>query len=317
VIQSHAPMPDMPRAARHRLPDMVGDLRQLASVQRIALRDGPDAGQPLIAFSTGGGLTFDVKENASLDIRSLHYRGIPVGWRHPAGDQHNRERALTGFLVTCGLENVRAPRDGMAQHGTLALSPVRLTGLGEDWDAAVPHLHVTGEITHPMPCGAVLRLRRRLSAPIGGASLTIEDEVTNVSALPAEMMILYHLNFGFPLAAPGCEVRLGADRLMGIDAAGDQPPPSTPDVPHCRETHGAAITLHRPPLGSWPGIGARLTTRGDTLPYIQTWRDARPARNILALEPVNCDLRPDGTSGPGTRLAPGATWHSSLTLSFD
>ncbi|MEQ3624777.1 MAG: DUF4432 family protein [Celeribacter sp.] len=314
---SHAPLPDMPRAARHRLPDMVGDLRQLACVQRIALRDGPDAGQPLIAFSTGGGLTFEVKENASLDIRSLQYRGIPIGWRHPAGDPQNRERALTGFLVTCGLENVRAPRDGMAQHGSLALSPVRLTGLGEDWDAPVPHLHVTGEVTHPMPCGAVLRLRRRLTAPIGAASLTIKDEVVNVSAQSAEMMILYHFNFGFPIAAPGCEVHLGNDQLMRIDTADETPAPVAPELPQCRATQDQTITLRRPAAGGWPGIGARLVSHGGTLPYIQTWRDARRARNILALEPVNCDLRPDGTSGPGTRLAPGAAWHSSLTLSFD
>lgn len=311
----HAPMPDMPRPARHRLPALVGDLRQLACVQRIVLGDGPDAGQKLIAFSTGGGLDFQVKEDGSLDIRSLHLRGIPVGWRHPAGDRDNPQRALTGFLVTCGLENVRAPRGGLPQHGSLALSPVTLKNLGADWDAREPRLFVTGEITRPMPCGAVLRLTRQISAPIGGTRLVIEDRVENVSATPTEMMVLYHINFGFPVAAPGCVVHLGDHRIAGVDTL---TPTEAPGEPCChRMGADAQVTLERPAIGTWPGLRMRLTSDAGALPYLQTWRDARRGRNILALEPCNCDLRADGTSAPGTRLAPGESWRSSLGLAFD
>lgn len=311
----HAPMPDMPRAARHRLPALVGDLRQLASIQRITLGDGPDAGQKLIAFSTGGGLDFQLKEEGSLDIRSLHLRGMPIGWRHPAGDAGNPQRALTGFLVTCGLENVRAPRGGLPQHGSLALSPVRVTELGADWDASVPRLFVAGEIIRPMPCGAVLWLTRRITAPIGGTRLVIEDRVENVSATPTEMMILYHVNFGFPVAAPGCTVHLGKRRIAGID---DLSPTEAPGDPCCHPMDdGATVILERPAIGTWPGLRMRLTSDAGALPYLQTWRDARRGRNILALEPCNCDLRADGTSAPGTRLSPGESWQSSLGLAFD
>jgi len=311
----HAPMPDMPRAAWHRLPALVGDLRQLASVQRITLGDGPDAGQKLIACSTGGGLDFQLKEEGSLDIRSLHLRGMPIGWRHPAGDAGNPQRALTGFLVTCGLENVRAPREGLPQHGSLALSPVRVRELGANWDASVPRLFVAGEITRPIPCGAVLRLTRRITAPIGGTRLLIEDRVENVSATPAEMMILYHVNFGFPVAAQGCTVRLNDRRIAGID---DLSPTEAPGDPHCHPMDdGATVILERPAIGTWPGLRMRLTPDAGALPFLQTWRDARRSRNILALEPCNCDLRADGTSAPGTRLAPGESWQSSLGLAFD
>lgn len=311
----HAAMPDMPRAARHRLPALVGDLRQLASVQRIVLADGPDAGQKLIALSTGGGLDVQLKEEGSLDIRSLHLRGMPVGWRHPAGDAGNPQRALTGFLVTCGLENVRAARDGLPQHGSLALSPVRVTGLGADWDAREPRLFVAGEITRPLPCGAVLRLTRRVTAPIGGTRLMIEDRVENVSATPAEMMILYHLNFGFPVAGPGCMVRLGDRRIAGIDAS---TPEEAPGNPRCyRREDGGPVTLDRPAIGGWPGLRMQLTADTGALPFLQTWRDGRRHRNILALEPCNCALRADGTSVGGTLLAPGETWQSRLGLAFD
>ncbi len=310
----HAPLPDMPRAARHSLPDLVGDLRQLASVQRITLGDGPDAGQKLLAFSTGGGLDFQVKEQGSLDIRSLHLRGLPLGWRHPAGDTGNPQRALTGFLVTCGLENVRAPRAGLPQHGSLALSPVRLLALDADWQAPEPHLFVTGEIHHPMPCGAVCRIIRRMSAPIGGTRLVVHDRIENISATPAEVMLLYHVNFGFPVAAPGCAVRIGGTRVTGIDSLD---PGDRPGAPEChRMPPDVPVVVERPASGDWPGMRLELTSDTGSLPFLQTWRDGRRKRNILAIEPCNCDLRPDGTSGPGTRLAPGERMDSSLTLSF-
>lgn len=310
-----SPLPEMPRAARYRLPALVGDLRQLASVQRIVLNDGPDAGQKLIVFSTGGGLDFTVKEQGSLDIRSLHLRGMPVGWRHPAGDRNNPQRALGGFLVTCGLENVRAPRGRLPQHGSLALSPVRLAGLGEDWSAQEPCLFVAGEILSPMPSGAVLRLTRRISAPIGGTRLRIEDRIENISAETAKMMILYHVNFGFPVAAPGCKVSIGNTEIAAIDTLASQ---SAPGKPECqRLPEGESVILERPTMGDWPGLRLRLTSDTASLPFLQTWRDARPARNILALEPCNCALQDDGTSAEGHNLRPGETWRNTLALSFD
>lgn len=300
--------------ARDRLPGLVGDLRQLASAQRIILGDGPDAGQKLISFSTGGGLEFQVKEEGSLDLRSLHFRGMSVGWRHPSGDRGNPQRALTGALVTCGLENVRAPRDGLPQHGSLALSPVRLLAVGEDWQASEPHLFVTGEIVHPMPGGAVCRITRRITAPIGGTRLVIDDRIENISATPAEVMLLYHVNFGFPVAAPGCTVRIGDRRITGIDGAEAS---DSPGMPEChRMPRNAPVILERPAAADWQGLRVRLEPSGDSLPFLQTWRDARPGRNILAIEPCNCDLQADGTSGPGTLLNPGSSLQCSLALSF-
>lgn len=308
-------MPDMPHHLRHRLPGLVGDLRQLASVQRITLVDGADAGQQLIAFSTGGGLDFQVKELGSLDIRSLHLRGSPVSWRHPAGDCGNPQRALSGFLVTCGLENVRAPRDGLPQHGSFPMSPVRVTHLGEDWAASTPELFVGGEITQSLPCGAVFRVTRRLSAPIGGKQLKLSDRIENISATSAEMMILYHMNFGFPVVAPGCEIRLGDTSLAAIQSLAAA---HSPGEPECHKvTPDMPVIVERPQTGEWEGFRMRLSFDTSTLPFLQIWRDARSSRNILAIEPCNCDLRPDGTSAQGTYLQPQQIVETSVTLSFD
>ncbi|PRY19949.1 uncharacterized protein DUF4432 [Aliiruegeria haliotis] len=314
IADTFRPLPDLPRPARERLPSLVGDLRQLAHTRRIVLADGPDSGQKLIEMSTGGGLDLTIKETGAFDIASVRFRGLPVGWRHPSGDVGNAERALTGFLVTCGLENVRAPRNGLPKHGTLALSPARLLGLGEDWDAARPELFAEGEVTRPHPGGGVLRLHRRIAAPIGGTALTITDTIRSIGAAPAEMFILYHANFGFPLAAPGCTVTLGE---ATIEQLGEALFGTAPGAPRCHaNTTGQRVTIARPPRGDWPGLTVSMDVSADTLPWLQIWRDPRRRRNILAVEPCNCGLAADGTSLSGTLLAPGETWKSSLHFQF-
>ena len=75
---------------------LAGDLRQLASVRRIVLDDGPERGVRALAFSTGGGLDFWVLVDRSLDIGPLWYRGVPVAWQSPSGFRspylHDAER---------------------------------------------------------------------------------------------------------------------------------------------------------------------------------------------------------------------------------
>ena len=101
------------------LKHLTGNLQQLAAVRSIILDEGPALGQRALAFSTGGGLDFWIFSDRTMDIGPLWFHGMPVAWHHPAGmlsptlhDAHRDretgiERALTGFMMTCGLDNVR------------------------------------------------------------------------------------------------------------------------------------------------------------------------------------------------------------------
>ncbi len=103
------------------LAPLVGDLRQVASVRRIVLDDGPETGVRALAFSTGGGLDFWVLSDRSLDIGPLWWKGTQLAWQAPAGfrspaltdldseDGRGFNRSLSGFLVTCGLDHTRQP----------------------------------------------------------------------------------------------------------------------------------------------------------------------------------------------------------------
>ncbi|MCT8159529.1 DUF4432 family protein [Pseudoruegeria sp. SHC-113] len=316
--------------ARERLTELTGDRRQLASVRRITLDDGPERGLQALAFSTGGGLDFWVLSDRTMDIGPLWYHGMPVAWQHPGGTTspklHNPhgdngtgvDRALTGFLLTCGLDNVRQPRNGLPLHGTLPLTPARITSHGEDWDAGRPFLFAQGEIVKAHLSGPSFALTRRIEAPIGGTELRLVDTVENIGPETAEFRILYHTNFGFPAVGAGTSVSLNGHTVLRHDPPDNgRSGPCAPAM--CRNAGDAPVcttVLDRPAAGQWRGLSVAVETETANLPYLQVWSDPRPRRNIVAIEPANCDRNADGTSGPGTTLNPGETWTSTLTYRF-
>ncbi len=302
-------------------PAAMATPRQLASVRRIALDDGPERGTRALVFSTGGGLDFWVLSDRSLDIGPLWLGGMPVAWQHPAGFMapglHDADAfggtglsaALSGFLVTCGFDNIRRARGGLPMHGTLPLTPARLIAAGEEWDTGV--LYVEGEVTKARLNGACLTLTRRVEAPVGGRTLRLIDRVRNIGPEPAPLYALYHLNFGYPALGPGLSLKVN----------GEEHTPTVETGPaECLEiaADGRSITVvNRPAFDDWPAFRAEIEADADSLGYLQLWSDLRARRNILSVEPCNCARNADGTSAAAPVLAPGEVWDAQLTIRFD
>lgn len=319
-------LPDQPlsRPLRDRLPDLTGNLRQLASVRSIVLDDGAERGTRALAFSTGGGLDFWVMSDRTMDIGPLWFRGTPLAWQHPAGfvapDLHASgsdrgtgiERSLSGLLVTCGLENVRQPLDGMPLHGSLPLTPARITSQGEDWQASTPCLFAEGQIIQAHLSGACFRLTRRIEAPIGGRRLRLIDRIENIGPEPAMMRVLYHINFGFPAVAEGTTLHLDEEEIFAAGRPGE----GSPQVACHRSKAAGRFKAHlqRPVSGAWPGISVEVEGPAASLPFVQVWSDPRPRRNILSVEPANCDRLETGESGQGPVLQPGRSWRADLEI---
>lgn len=310
-----------------RLRSHVGDLRQLASVRRIALDDGPERGVRALAFSTGGGLDFWVLTDRSFDIGPLWFRGTPIAWQgangfrgpalHDAGDDggYGFTRSFSGLLVTCGMDHVRQPGDGRPLHGRLPFTPGRLLAYGEDWRRDEPVLFCEGEITQARFGGEALRLRRRIEAPIGTTELRIMDEVENLSGQEQPHEMLYHFNLGFPAINEGTRIRLGNDLLAGPLSA---PCKAAEAVVACHEVgeRHANCTIVTPLPDARDELRISIGFDRNTLPFLQLWQDLAPHRYIIGIEPCTSDRNPDGTS----RSAPGiaeAGWSSSISFSVD
>ena len=304
----------------------VGDLRQLASVRKIVLDDGPEAGVRALLFSTGGGLDFMVLTDRTLDIGTVHYRGVPMAWQSLAGFRHPAlgsslsdggrgfERLFSGFLMTCGLDHIRQPRDGAPLHGRLPSTPARLLSHGEDWRGDRPTLFCEAEIIQGSYGREAFRLLRRIESPIGGTSLRIVDRVENCGTTAWPQAMLYHINGGDPPSADGTCVAVNG-RSIGDPVLLDNPraAPGAVCVASTRDPL-ATCTVTTPSEAGPLEVALRYSSA--TLPYLQVWRDLRPRAGILAIEPCTSDRLADGTSDAERPLEPGEQRAYSVEIQF-
>jgi hypothetical protein len=287
-------------------PGLLATPRAFASVRRMTLADGAEAGLDAIALSTGGGLDAWLLAGRCLDIGPLWWRGRQLAWMPPQGlphaafrrgeeeGGHGFARMFGGALVTCGLSHIRQPAGGEPLHGRLPFTPARVT-LCRDANGL---LEVEGEVVEARLGGPVLVLRRRMAAQAGGATLRIEDEVENAGHAAAPHAILHHMNFGWPLLAPGTQVELDGTSLAML-TPGDAG--ATPIVA-CHAARGEArITAPD---------GLSLTLRFNH-PFFQLWHDLRPGICVVGLEPCST-MR--GDTAP--LLEPGERRRYAMELAF-
>jgi hypothetical protein len=168
-------------------------------------------------------------------------QGIPLGWDSPVKLPvhpkfvHPTERGGLGWLAgfnelicRCGLSFLGPPgRDAdfeqhpilgeLTLHGKIANLPAhRVEVTVEDSEAGL--ISVTGVVDECSMFGPCLRLTSTLQTAPGSNSFRIIDEVTNLSAKPAEFEILYHTNIGRPFLDPGARFLAAAAQVSPRDA---------------------------------------------------------------------------------------------------
>ncbi|MCA9100869.1 MAG: aldose 1-epimerase family protein, partial [Planctomycetales bacterium] len=132
---------------------------------------------------------------------------------------------LGGFdelLVRCGLESNGGPvfddRGKLVYglHGKIANIPAHHLEVSIDGESG--EIHVTGEVDESRLFHNKLRLRSTISARPGESAIRIVDEVTNLSAEPGELQLLYHVNFGAPLLQAGARVLAPVSEVIPLNA---------------------------------------------------------------------------------------------------
>lgn len=179
--------------------------------------------------------------NGSFRVSVLPTRGMSVwkawsgdneiGWRspvrgpvHPAFVDVGEPSGLgwlDGFdelLVRCGLESNGAPEfneDGSLKyplHGRAGNKPARDVKVTIDSESGEVEVEgVVDEIRfHFLKVSMISKLR----VAVGEKGFRVHDQVVNHSASPAEVQILYHVNFGHPLLDGGSQVVAPLDVLV-------------------------------------------------------------------------------------------------------
>jgi hypothetical protein len=303
------------------LPDAVAGVEELAR---------PD-GERVLVVRTAGGWSLDVLPDRGLDLGPAWWAGVPVAWRSPnpvdPGPGADWEsRFLGGLLATCGPDNIGEPRAGHGQHGTHHLTPAYDVHWWRERTAAAVVVHVRGRIAHSSLGGPRLVVDRHLQIATDSAWVRLDDVVRNVGDQPAGVPLLYHVNLGAPLLAPGSRLVLdaGSTRTREALPVGRDPvlapspgPALAPVVAEHRDLAEQDGWAQAALTGTGTGVQVLVRWTAATLPRLCTW--SWPARGawVLGVEPTNAPLFGPERDLPWAGapvLAPGEQWSTGLRI---
>ena len=201
--------------------DKVSNPFQLGGIETSVLDNGAGRGTRIAWINTGGGLRFKVVIDRAMDIAEAFYNQHSLAWLSHVGitspqpfSNHGMDWIHTfggGLLTTCGLGHVGGPETDehgeRGLHGGVSNLPAEIESIIQpDPLRGKMEMSITGRIKQTKVFGPSLELRRTISATLGKPNLTIHDEVINVANTPAPHMLLYHFNFGWPLADEGTDI---------------------------------------------------------------------------------------------------------------
>jgi len=303
---------------RAHLMQRMGDISQLAGVKRYELADGKAKGVEAVDFRTGSGFNFTVLPGRGMDIAWADYKGVPIAYMSktgvvgPAYFEPEGLRWLrsffAGLLTTCGLSNAGVPctdsdplfgTEDYGLHGRISNMGADLVGVNEAWEGDTFVMSVSGRLRESRLFGENLTLRRDISAVMGESKLRIRDVVENEGFRPEPLMILYHVNLGYPLLDDGSRMICNSAKTTGrselAEAELDQYSIIGPPVADAVER----VYFHDPvpDTAGWATaalvnekleLGAYVKFRKDQLPNLVQWKQLADAEYVLGLEPANC-----------------------------
>lgn len=328
--------------SRQELEKYTSTLDQLAGLRPFTYDDGKARGLRAVEVWTGSGLRFTVYLDRALDIGPAEFNGVPLAWLHPAlGSPGQYEPQGNGWLrtfgggllTTCGLTHFgQVDQEGdqhFGLHGRIANLPAHNVSLSAAWQGDEYLLTITGQVRQAVLFGENYLLTRRISTHLGANSFTLEDSISNEGFRTSPFMLLYHINFGFPLAAPGSQVlvndlevrprdanaALGLEHYATLDDTKAEPEQVFFHTPRVDDQGMVAVTLRNPQLN----LGVNLHYRAAELPALSQWKNFFPGEYVCAIEPCTnhegqrACLRKEGRL---RELAPGETVNTFLEFSM-
>ncbi|MFW5857076.1 MAG: aldose 1-epimerase family protein [Planctomycetota bacterium] len=306
------------------------------------LRGGRQEGVDVVTVENGR-FAFSVCPTRGMGILDAVFEGVRLGWDSPVAGPvhpayvHPDTRGGLGWLdgfsewfVRCGLAWNGAPSAVGPLHGRIANLPAEAVTVGFT-PGRNGGLAVHGRVREATLFGANLLLETTLRTAPGADWITVEDRVTNLSAQPATMQMLYHINHGPPLLEadsrivapvetlaprdPGQADRAKAwDRCLGPTTGLDEACLYA-DLRADRRGETRQL-LHN--AGRDLAVVQRYRKR--SLPAFTLWKHEAALADgyVVGLEPGANYPNPapyERAHGRAVRLRPGGTWTAAVTLS--
>lgn len=283
----------------------IGHPSQLYGVEEVRLIGGKGDGMRLLQVHNADGLAFTVCADRCSDIYRLSYKGAnisyfsPCGYVSPAYYDGNGTGFLksftAGFFTTCGLTNVgpACADDGEAlpQHGTIGNQPCERIW----WTETETTLDIHSIVNDSRMFGRKLLLRRTISCGKYESWITLTDTVENQGDCLSPVMLMYHINLGYPLLSEHAELMISSVQVSPCDIQAAQAPEPWNVMPPPQAMAQERCYLHQFGRNGFASVynqdiqmGIAFHFDPAVMDHLVQWKMPGYRDYALGLEPGNC-----------------------------
>ena len=294
----------------------TGGMEQVLGVRDCVLQGGKAQGTRAVELYNASGLSVTVLPGRGMDISSLKCKGINLSFLSKTGitasPYFTEDGArgffrgfFAGFLTTGGLTYMggacKDEGEPLGLHGVISNTPAYEVCPETVWEGGKPLLTVSGKVKEARVFGEHVVLSRRVTLNGEENSFIIEDDVENLDFAPTPLMLLYHMNFGYPLLSPACELHIpsydvsprdkeaesGLSELLSISAPIDG---AKEQVFFHKIRPGRDKRAHVVLANKELKMGVELIYDPEALPFFTQWKCMKSGEYVLGLEPGTCHV---------------------------
>ena len=321
----------------------MGSMQQAAYIRPLTYAEGRSTG--LKAYEVKNGpLCYKLMADKCLDMCELSYKGVNFSFLSKPGLQGRNaydtagDEAIRGIMggmfFTCGVETICAPCtvDGVdyPMHGRMRTTPGEHLSADAFWAEDGYHLRASAEMREAALFGENMTLRRSIETVYGQKTVTLTDVFENQGYRDEPLMLLYHINLGWPFLDESLRLYIPTRKVTPRDAEAeghegeyDRMDPPKDNEPEYVFIHDLAPdadgSLRAVAVNEALGLGLEIGWNEANLPYFMEWKSTASGDYVIGLEPANSSVygRPWHEERDTVhRLAPFATEKNVLTFTI-
>lgn len=321
----------------------MGSMQQAAYIRPLTYAEGRSTGLKAYEVKSGP-LCYKLMADKCLDMCELSYKGVNFSFLSKPGMQGRNaydtagDEAIRGIMggmfFTCGVETICAPCtvDGVdyPMHGRMRTTPGEHLSADAFWAEDGYHLRASAEMREAALFGENMTLRRSIETVYGQKTVTLTDVFENQGYRDEPLMLLYHINLGWPFLDENLRLILPTRKVTPRDAEAeghegeyDRMDPPKDNEPEYVFIHDLAPdadgSLRAVAVNEALGLGIEIGWNEANLPYFMEWKSTASGDYVIGLEPANSSVygRPWHEERDTVhRLAPFATEKNVLTFTI-
>lgn len=291
----------------------VGSMAQIADLEISRLAGGKSDRVRIAKVRTGGGLSFTVVLDRAMDIGHCDINGTPVGWLTQRGYVHPSyfdgvkfvNSFFGGLLTTCGLSYAGWPcKDNgvdLGIHGRISNIPAGCITVNKYWVKDDYFIEIKGEVLESYAGSEDLKLTRKIKIKAGENKIWLEDNVENMGFKTTEHMIIYHMNFGYPIVSEDSVLKAPTKKIIPATDFAAEDIANLKKITAPDSSYDERVYHHEMQAGKDGYVsmelynkkikqGIRLRYEKKNLQNFVQWKMFNSGTYVMGLEPSNCTV---------------------------